>query len=94
MTANDSKSHLPDLNKSVDQYNNSYHHSINKNPINADYSGQPIDAESELLSMRIFSRRYTKNWSTEVFIIDSVLKTNPGAYRTKDLNGERIIESF
>ena len=85
MTANDSKSHLPDLNKSVDQYNNSYHHSINKNPINADY---------ELLSMRIFSRRYTKNWSTEVFIIDSVLKTNPWAYRTKDLNGERIIESF
>ena len=35
MTANDSKSYL---NKLVDQYNNTYHHSINKKPINADYS--------------------------------------------------------
>ena len=30
MTANDSKSSLPYLNKIVDQYNNTYHHSINK----------------------------------------------------------------
>ena len=35
--ANDSKFFLPYLNKLVDQYNNTYHHSINKNPINADY---------------------------------------------------------
>ena len=38
MTANDNKSCLPYLNKSVDQYNNTYHHSINKKPIDADYS--------------------------------------------------------
>ena len=31
MTANDSKSYLPYLNKLVDQYNNTYHHSVNKN---------------------------------------------------------------
>ena len=30
MEANDSKSYLPYLNKLVDQYNNTYHHSINK----------------------------------------------------------------
>ena len=30
MTANDSKSYLSYLNKLVDQYNNTYHHSINK----------------------------------------------------------------
>ena len=35
MTANDSKSYLPYLNKLVDQYNNTYHHSINKKPINS-----------------------------------------------------------
>ena len=29
MTANDSKSYLPYLNKLVDQYNNTHHHSIN-----------------------------------------------------------------
>ena len=33
MTAN-----LCYLNKLLDQYNNAYHHSINKKPINADYS--------------------------------------------------------
>ena len=38
MAANKSKSYLPFLNKLVDQYNNTYHHSINKEPINADYS--------------------------------------------------------
>ena len=37
-TANDKKSYLPFLNKLVDQYNNTYYHSINENPINADYS--------------------------------------------------------
>ena len=29
ITANDSKSYLPHLNKLVDQYNNTHHHSIN-----------------------------------------------------------------
>ena len=38
MEANDSKSCLPYLNKLVVQYNNTYHHSINKKPINADFS--------------------------------------------------------
>ena len=38
MTANDSRSYLPYLNKLVDQYNNTYPHSISKKPINADYS--------------------------------------------------------
>ena len=38
ITANDSKSYLSYLSKLVDQYNNTYLHSINKKPINADYS--------------------------------------------------------
>ena len=38
MTANDSKSYLAYLTKLVDQYNNTYHHSINQKPINADHS--------------------------------------------------------
>ena len=38
VTANDSKCYLPYLlGNLVDQYNNSYYHSINKKPINADY---------------------------------------------------------
>ena len=39
MTVNDSKFYLPYLNKLVDQYKNTYHYSINKKSINADYSG-------------------------------------------------------
>ena len=42
----------------------------------------------------IFSKDYTKNWSREIFVIDSVLKTNAWTYETKDLNGEKIDGSF
>ena len=38
MIANDSKSYLSYLNKLVDQYNKTYHHSGNEKPINTDYS--------------------------------------------------------
>ena len=37
ITANDSKSYLDNFDKLVDQYNNTYHHSINKKPINDDF---------------------------------------------------------
>ena len=45
MTANDSKSYLPYLHNLVDQYN-TYHHSIKKKPINADYSASTENIES------------------------------------------------
>ena len=67
MVANDNKSYLPYLNKLVDQFNNTYHHSINKNSINADYSALTeklkriikllnlkLMIELELLSMKIY----------------------------------------
>ena len=102
MIANDSKSYLPYLNKLVDDYNNTYKHSINKKPINADYSALTEDIESNPKAPKfkendrvkitnyknIFSKSYTKNWSREIFIIDSVLKTNPWTYKIKDLNAE------
>ena len=34
------------------------------------------------------------NWSRKIFIIDSVLKTNPWLYKIKHLNGEKIIGTF
>ena len=42
----------------------------------------------------IFSKCYTENWSMEIFIINSELKTNPLIYKTKDLYREKIICSF
>ena len=92
MAANDCKSYLNYLNKLVDQHNNTYHHSIDKKPINADYSAfteKTIDANPKAPKFKfndrvritkyknIFSKDYTKNWSREIFIIDSALKTNP-----------------
>ena len=42
----------------------------------------------------IFSTFYPENWSRKIFIIDSVLKTNPWTYKIKDLSGEKIIGKF
>ena len=41
MTTNDDKSYRSFLNKLAFEYNNTYHHSINKNPINVVYSSLP-----------------------------------------------------
>ena len=42
----------------------------------------------------IFSKGYAENCSKEIFIINSVLKTNSWAYQIKDLNREKIIQHF
>ena len=61
--------------KLVDQYDNAYHHSINKKPINADYSALTKKLETNLKASKfkvnnrvritkhknIFSTGYTEN---------------------------------
>ena len=42
----------------------------------------------------IFSKSSIENWFREIYIIDSVSKINPWAYKIKDLNGEQIIGRF
>ena len=107
MTANNSKSYLAYLNKLIDQYNNTYHHYINKKkPINADYSAliEKIETNPKASKFKvywaritkyknIFSKGYNENCLREMFITDSGLKTNPWTYEIKNLNGERIIRS-
>ena len=101
MEANDSKSYLPYLNKLVDQYNNTHHHSVNNKLINIDYSASTENTESTPKApefkvndrvritryKNIFSKSYTENWSREIFIIDSVLKTNTWRSQIKGLKG-------
>ena len=54
MTANDSKSYLSYLNKLVvGPNNNTYHHSINKRPINADYSALTEKIENKNIEKKI-----------------------------------------
>ena len=61
MTANDSKFYLPYLNKFVDQYNNTYHHSINKKPINYSALTQKIEMNHETSIFKVNDRvRITK----------------------------------
>ena len=98
MTATDNKSYLGFLIKLVDQWNNTYHPSIGKKAVDADYSILTNEIESIHKAPKfkpgdriritncnnIFSREYTKNWSKE---IDSVLKTDLWTCKIKYLNG-------
>ena len=42
----------------------------------------------------IFAKRYTPNWSREIFIVNKINDTVPYTYNIKDLNDEEIIGSF
>ena len=42
----------------------------------------------------IFAKRYTPNWSEEVFVISNIKNRVPWTYIISDLNGEKITGSF
>lgn len=42
----------------------------------------------------IFDKGYLPNWSTEIFKIRTILKTNPTTYLLNDLNEEQILGCF
>ena len=89
------------MNKLVDEYNNTYHRSISKKPIHGDYSVWTEKIQTNLKAPKFkvgnrvkitkykksFSQGYTKHWSKEIFVTNSVLKTNPLKYKIKYLNG-------
>ena len=41
-----------------------------------------------------FKKEYDPSWSTEIFIVDQVMRTNPITYKLKDLAGEDITGGF
>ena len=75
-----------------------------KKPTDGDYSAltEKIKRSSKALKLKvgdrvritkyknIFSKGYTENWSREIFVIDSVMKTHPWMYRIKDSDGKKI----
>ena len=77
MAANDCKSFFSSSNKLVNQYNNTYRHSVGKRVINPDYStlNENIELNHKAPKFKIndrvkvtkykniFSKGYTKNWS-------------------------------
>ena len=42
----------------------------------------------------IFTKGYTPNWSSEIFIVDKINDTVPYKYNLKDLDDEEVIGSF
>ena len=96
------------LHKLVNKYKNTYHHSINKKPINVDYSAwtEKIETNPKAPKFKVndrvriikynnfVSKDCTENWSREIFIIDSTLKTNPWTYEINDLSGEKMVGRF
>ena len=86
------------MNKLLNKYNNTYHHSIVKKSVDVGYSALTEEIKTNPKSsklnvvdrMRItknknnFSKVYTENWLKEVSVIDYVLKNNPWTYKIKD----------
>ena len=93
----------------VNEYDNTCHRTIKMKPVNVK-DNTCIDFEKEVNDKdpkfkvgdyvriskykNIFAKRYTPNWSEEVFIISKIKPTVPWTYVINDLNGEEIIGSF
>ena len=80
MTVNDSKSYLSYLNKLVDQYNNTCRNSINKKPINVDYSAltEKIETNPKVCKFKFNYRvRITKS---KIFLVKFTLKIGQEKY--------------
>ena len=100
MTVNYSKFYLYYLNKLVDECIYTYHRSFGKNSIYANYSALTEEIVTNLKSPKfkvgdrvriikyknIFRKFYAEQFSKEIFMVDSVLKTNAWTYKIKDLN--------
>ena len=84
MTANDNKCYLLYLNKLVDQYNNTYHYSINRKTINADYSALTENA-NEVVKNTKFNTLKTKVNSLKKKIPDPTTLIHTNQYNTDKL---------
>ena len=93
----------------VNKYNNTVHRTIQIKPINvtSDSSAQhnedsnvtkPKFQVSDHVRIskykNLFAKRYTQNWSEEVFVVSKVKNTVPWTDVISDLNGEKIAGSF
>ena len=92
----------------VNRYNNTKHSTIKMKPIDVKnnkriYNDEHNEKDSRFKVgdrvriskfKKIFTKRYTPNWSKEIFIVNKINDTVPYRYSIKDLNDEEIIGSF
>ena len=109
MTAVSSDVYYDVLDDIVDKYNNTYHNSINKKPVDItinDYEGyvyefyekKPFFKVGDKVRISkhkdIFAKGYTPNWTKEVFIVRNIKGTMPRTFEIADTNGDDIIGTF
>ena len=109
MTSISKNVYIDKLDDIVNEYNNTYHTTIKMKPIdvkdntyiNTDKDANDKDPKFKVGDRvriskykNIFGKRYTPNWSEEVFIIKKVKNTFPSTYVVNDLNGEEIMGTF
>ena len=97
------------LDNIVNKYNNTYHKVIKMKPADVgDDSFAKYNEESNEKHPKfkvgdhvriskfknVFAKRYTLNWSQEIFIVKKIKNTVPWTYVISDLNGEEIVGSF
>ena len=100
--------YIDKLDDIVDGYNNTYR-TIKMKPIDVkdntyvDFGKEVNDNNSKFKVgdhvriskyKNIFAKRYTPNWSEEIFVIKEIKNTVPWTYVINDLNGEEIIGTF
>ena len=98
--------YIDQLDDIVNEYNNTYHTTIKKKPIDVKENTYiNIDKECNNKDPKfkvgghvrtskyknIFAKGYTPNWSEEIFVIKEIKNTVPWTY---DLNGEEFIGTF
>ena len=93
MTLMSKNVYIDKLDDILDEYNNTYHKTINMKPV--DVKGNAyIDFENKVNDKDPKLKGYTPNFSEEIFVIKKVKNTVPWTYVINDLNGEEIIETF
>ena len=109
MTAISKNVYFDVLDDIVDKYNNTVHKTIKMKPIdvtedsyaecNEDFNKKdPKFKVGDHVRIskykKIFAKRYTPNWSEEVFVVSKIKNTVLWTYVISDLNGEEITGSF
>ena len=96
------------LDDAVNKYNNNKHNTIKMKRIDVKNNKRVYTDEHNEKDSRfkvgdrvrvskfknVFTKGYTPNWSTEIFIVNKINDTVPYTYNLKDLNDEEIIGSF
>ena len=109
MTAISKNVYINKLDNIVDEFNNTYHRTIEMKPVDIKDTTY-INFEKEVNNKdrkfkigdhiriskykNIFAKGYTPNWSEEVFISSKIKNTVPWIYVINDLNSEEIIGTF